>query len=78
MNEINLNCAPPCTELLLMQKDITNINEKLESALEKLDALDSKLDQKYAPMITWQIMKYSGAIIGAALLAAILKVILVP
>lgn len=51
----NTTCAPPCTEVLLMQKDIEFIKSRMlemkvndTEVSKKLDELNEKLDKRYA------------------------------
>ncbi len=74
-------------EMAIMKKDIQQINEKLDCHTEKFDKLNEKMDKfivgwnenadkKYASKTVERILLWTGAIIGAGIIGAILKTIL--
>lgn len=67
----------------LMQKDIQNICEKLDQNAEEHKQIMNKIDEflvgcdtKYASKTVERILLWTGAIIGAGIIGAILKTIL--
>lgn len=41
-----INCAPPCTELLLMKKDIENLSADMQEVKTTLKLIDAKFDEQ--------------------------------
>ena len=48
MDNINLNCAPPCEPLKAVKEQLENPIYGLVALHNKIDAMNEKMDKKYA------------------------------
>ena len=71
MNKLSLGHAENKKDLEYVRDSIVRIEKKMDKFIECAD-------EKYSPMTAWSVMKWSGAVIGGAILLALLGLILVP
>ena len=76
IRNIMTNCAKEHTNIALMNQKLNGLAESQIKILEKLENLDEKLDRKYAPMLSWVILKWAGAVAGSVLIVALVNLIL--
>ena len=69
--KINQTCSVRGTEIALMGQMIKELRHKQNTFEIKIDMVLEKLDNKYAPMAAWTVLKWAGAILGSAALMQI-------
>ena len=63
-----------------MHEQIKALDNKMEERTvrieDKIDKFINGCDKKYAPILTWSIMKVAGGVIGGALIMALLSTVI--
>jgi cob(I)alamin adenosyltransferase len=82
LEEIKTRCASRGTDLALMQQHQNTMGEKVDKIEAKVDKFDEKLDtlidkmsEKYASKWVESALKWAGAIAGAAIITALMRLI---
>lgn len=72
---IKSECIARGTSIALSNQKMADIEKKVDKVDKKIDSLDVKidnmmerLDTRYAPMASWRLMQWAGAVFGASLI----------
>jgi hypothetical protein len=75
-NKINILCATRGEQIISMKDDILEVKESQKKTNQKLDEILEKLDKKYASKWVEKVIIWAGAIIGTAVIGALMSLVL--